>query len=197
MISSIVLAAGISTRMGKPKALLDWHGEPLLAHQVKQLLEAGCDEVIVVLGYRSDDIHRQIKRLKCRVMLNPRFQMGRAGSLRIGAKAVNRDAEAIVIVNVDQPCNAALVRALIAAHEPTAAATRPAHEGHAGHPVVVSGWLRPEMLEATDEDEGLRGILRRHQDQLREIPADASCLLDLNTPADYREALRTAGTVAV
>ena len=196
MISSIVLAAGMSTRMGQPKALLNWAGEPLLAFQVRQLREAGCDEVIVVLGHRSDEIHRHIRRANCRVMLNPRFQMGRAGSLRIGAKAVNRDAEAIVVLNVDQPRPSALIRALIDSHKPEYAATRPSYEGHAGHPVVVSGWLRPELLDASDDEEGMRGILHRHQDQMHEIPAEASCLLDLNTPGDYEDALRAFGIPA-
>ena len=196
MISSIVLAAGMSTRMGTPKPLLDWGGEPLLAFQVQQLQEAGCDEVIVVLGYRSDEIHRQIRRLTCRVMLNPKYQMGRAGSLRIGARAVNRDADAIVVLNVDQPRPAGLLRALIEAHDPQTAATRPSFEGHAGHPVVLSGWLRPELLEATEEEEGLRGILRRHQDQVGQVESDPTCFLDLNTPGEYEEALRTFGITA-
>ncbi|MYK25863.1 MAG: NTP transferase domain-containing protein, partial [Dehalococcoidia bacterium] len=50
MISSILLAAGMSTRMGQPKALLDWGGEPLICYQIRQLQEAGVDEVVVVLG---------------------------------------------------------------------------------------------------------------------------------------------------
>jgi CTP:molybdopterin cytidylyltransferase MocA len=195
MISSIVLAAGMSTRMGEPKQLLDWGGEPLLAYQVRQLREAGCDEVIVVLGYRSDDIHRAIRRSECRVMLNPRYQMGRAGSLRIGAKAVDRDAEAIVIINVDQPRSADRIRELVERHDQQFAATRPACDGHAGHPLVVSGWLRPELLEASEEQEGLRGIIRRHQDQLQEIPSDSGCLLDINTRADYEEARRSQDAV--
>src|SRR5437660_3614492 len=101
MISSIVLAAGMSNRMGEPKALLDWGGEELVNWQVRQLKEAGVDEVIVVIGHMADPIRRRMKRADCRVMLNPRYQMGRAGSLRIGAKAVNRDTEAILIINVD------------------------------------------------------------------------------------------------
>jgi CTP:molybdopterin cytidylyltransferase MocA len=103
MISSILLAAGMSTRMGEPKALLDWGGQPLVCYQVQQLQEAGADEVVVVLGHRADDIQRKMKSVKCRVMLNALFHAGRAGSLRIGAKAANREAEAIVILNIDQP----------------------------------------------------------------------------------------------
>ncbi|MEO6397075.1 MAG: NTP transferase domain-containing protein, partial [Tepidiformaceae bacterium] len=63
MLSSIVLAAGFSSRMGEPKALLDWGGEPLLAYHVRQLREAGADEVIVVLGHRGDEIQRGMRGL--------------------------------------------------------------------------------------------------------------------------------------
>ncbi|MCS7295048.1 MAG: nucleotidyltransferase family protein [Chloroflexota bacterium] len=190
MISSILLAAGLSTRMGRPKALLDWGGVPLIRYQIEQLKAAGADEVIVVLGYRADEIHRTIRDLPVRVMFNPRFQFGRAGSLRLGAKAANRDAEKIVIVNVDQPRPASLIRELLEAHDTSFAATVPVAQGHRGHPVVVSGWLRQELMAADDESEGLRGILARHAAAVREYPASDLCLLDINTPDEYEEALR-------
>jgi CTP:molybdopterin cytidylyltransferase MocA len=193
MISSIVLAAGMSTRMGQPKSLLDWGGEPLLAYQIKQLKEAGVDEVVVVLGYQADDIHRKIGKLPCRVMLNARYHAGRAGSLRIGAKAVNRDAEAIVILSVDQPRPATLIRKLLDSHIATNAATRPSFDGHTGHPVVVSGRLREELMNATDENDGLKGVLRKHIGSLAELETDELCHLDINTPEDYAAALAKFG----
>ncbi len=196
MISGIVLAAGASTRMGEPKALLDWGGMPLICYQVRQLREAGADEVIVVLGHRSDDINRRMRRENCRVMNNPRYHAGRAGSLRIGAKAVNRDTDAIVIVNVDQPRPAEFLRALIAAHDPKHAATRPTFEGHTGHPIVVSGWLRPELLEAKDENDGLRGILHAHVSELGEFVTGELAVLDVNTPEEYRAAVARWAPVA-
>ncbi|MGE5594896.1 MAG: nucleotidyltransferase family protein [Hyphomicrobiales bacterium] len=192
MISSILLAAGMSTRMnGQPKALLDWGGQPLIRYQVQQLLDAGVDEVIVVLGYRADEIHRTIRHMDCRVMVNPRFHGGRAGSLRIGAKAVNRDADAIVIVNVDQPRPASLIRRLIEGHDPAKAATRPVFDGRHGHPVIVSGRLRQELMEARDEDDGLRGVLHRHEAEIADLPAEEDCGVDVNTPEEY-EAARAA-----
>jgi CTP:molybdopterin cytidylyltransferase MocA len=189
MKSSIVLAAGMSTRMGQPKALLDWGGQPLVCYQVEQLRAAGVDEVIVVLGFRSDDIHRQMKAADCRVMLNPLFHGGRAGSLRIGAKAVNRDAESIAILNVDQPRPASLIRQVLDAHTQEYIATRPGYEGHHGHPVVVSGALRPDLLTVTDENDGLRGILRARIREVQEVQGTAECLLDFNTPEEYQAAL--------
>lgn len=176
--------------MGKPKALLDWAGQPLVCYQVEQLRKAGVDEVIVVLGYRADDIHRKMHDARCRVMLNPRFFAGRAGSLRIGAKAVSRDADAIVIVNVDQPRTAEFFRGLIEAHQAGAAGTRPTHGGRHGHPVIVAGNLRTELMEASDESGGLKGVLEAHQGELADWPSSAECELDLNTPDEYDDARR-------
>ena len=195
MISSIVLAAGQSTRMGgNPKALLDWGGEPLVCYQVRQLLEAGVDEVVVVLGYRADEVRRKLYGLKCRVMVNPRYIAGRAGSLRIGAKAVNRDADTIVVLNVDQPRPASLIRELLEKHDPEKAATRPALAGEHGHPVVVSGRLRAEMMEATDEEQGLRGVLEKHEAEIADIPvSDATATIDVNTEEDYVSARASFG----
>jgi CTP:molybdopterin cytidylyltransferase MocA len=190
MISSILLAGGLSTRMGSPKALSDWHGEPLICYQVRQLKEAGVDEVVVVLGHRADEIQRQMRRLPCRVMFNARYQMGRAGSLRIGAKAVNRDAEAIVILSVDQPRPASLIRELLANHAVGGPITRPEYDGRHGHPVIVPGTLREELMQAEDDDEGLRGVLDAHRADIVNVPCGAACLVDVNTPADLEAALR-------
>ena len=189
MIAGILLAAGMSTRMGEPKALLDWGGEPLVRYQVRQLREAGADEVVVVLGHRGDDVHREMRGLDCRTVLNATYQLGRAGSLRAGAKAVSREAETIVVLNVDQPRAAALIRAVIEARTPEDAAARPAHGGRHGHPVALAGRLRGELLEASEEDGGLRGVLAAHADAIVDAPAGEECLLDLNTRAEYEAAL--------
>lgn len=191
MKSSILLAAGLSSRMGTPKSLLRWGEESLAAYQVRQLFEAGCDEVVVVLGYRADEIARELRRLPCRIMLNPRFHLGRAGSLRIGAKAMNRDAESVVILNVDQPRPAKFIRDLMEAHATSGKAiTRPVCDGHGGHPVIVAGRLRGELMEARDESGGLREIIEAHRDELNDVPSDELARLDVNTPDDYASALK-------
>jgi CTP:molybdopterin cytidylyltransferase MocA len=193
VISGILLAAGMSQRMGTTKALLDWDGEPLVCYQVRQMQEAGCDEVIVVLGHKADDVSRQMRAERCRTMLNPRYQHGRAGSLRIGAKAVNRDADAILIADVDAPRPATFLRTLIEAHRPESAVTRPIHAGHHGHPIVVSGRLREELMAASEESEGLHAVLRAHSSEVADV--DAGDLLDVgfNTPEEYRAARRRFG----
>ena len=179
--------------MGETKALLDWGGEPLVCYQVKQMQEAGCDEVIVVLGHKADDVSRQMKTLTCRTMLNARYQHGRAGSVRIGAKAANRDADAILIADIDSPRPAAFLRSLLEGHRPESAITRPARNGVHGHPIVVSGRLREEMMGVSDASEGLLAVLRAHASEIGEV--DAGDLLDLgfNTPEEYRAARQRFG----
>jgi molybdenum cofactor cytidylyltransferase len=196
MISSILLAAGFSSRMGSPKPLLDWGGQPLLSYQVAQLREAGCDEVIVVLGHRTDEVFRIVRNAKARFMFNAQYAHGRAGSLRIGAKAVNRDTDAIIIINVDQPRPADFLRTLIASHRPESAATQPSHGGHHGHPTIVAGRLRPELMAATEETLGLGGVLRAHATELGEYEAGELCHLDLNTRGEYDAAVAAMGVVS-
>jgi molybdenum cofactor cytidylyltransferase len=193
VISGIILAAGMSTRMGQPKPLLDWGGEPLVCYTVRQLEEAGCDEVIVVLGHRADEVSRQMRALTCRTMLNPRYQHGRAGSVRIGAKAANRDADAILIADIDSPRPASFLRAVLEGHRPESAITRPARNGVHGHPIVVAGRLREELMGVSDESEGLLAVLRAHASEVGEV--DAGELLDLgfNTPEEYRAARERFG----
>ena len=196
MLSSIVLAAGFSSRMGRPKALLNWGGDPLIAYHIRQLREAGADEVIVVLGHRGDEVQRGMRGLSldCRVMFNSRFQLGRASSLRIGAKAVSRDADAIVITSVDQPRPADFVRNLAVAYQPDRAGIRPVHNGHHGHPIVLAGSLREELMAATEESDGLLAVVRAHETELDELPTNDDLLsLDINTPDDYQAALRRFG----
>lgn len=196
MLSSILLAAGFSTRMGKPKALLDWGGEPLIAYHVHQLRDAGAEEVIVVLGHRGDEIQRAMRGLDCRVMLNSRYQMGRASSLRLGAKAVSRDADAILITSVDQPRPADFLRTLVAAFQAGRAGVRPVFDGHHGHPIVLAGTLREELMTAAEESDGLLAIVRAHARELDELATPDDLLaLDINTPDDYQAALRRFGLV--
>lgn len=185
----------MSTRMGTLKPLLPWGNETLLSYEIRQLREAGLDEVIVVLGYRADDIHRKIGKMDCRVMLNPVFYQGRSGSIRIGAKAVNRDADAILIQSVDQPREAAFLRQLVASHKSEASATLPTCNGKHGHPIMVSGRLRSEMMSAAEETHGLDGVLKAHGGMIAEAPFDDSCFVDLNTPEDYEAARRRFGLV--
>lgn len=183
---AILLAAGESARMGRPKPLLAWDDATLIEYQVAQLREAGCDPVIAVLGHRAKEILPLVEAAGAVAVVNPGYAEGRASSLRAGAGAID-EADAIVILGVDQPRPAPVTARLLAEH--AGGVTLPVRDERRGHPVVVDGSLLPELREAREETLGLRAIVERHP--VREVTFDSAVvLLDVNTPEEYEEARR-------
>ncbi len=94
-----------------------------------------------------------------------------------------------MVLNVDQPRNAQLIRALYEAQlASNAGATRPVYKTQRGHPIVVAGKLRHLLISANDTNLGLKGVLKQIP-EIGEVATDDSCLSDLNTPAQYQKAL--------
>ena len=193
MIAAILLAAGESSRMGQPKQLLDWHGEPLIVAQIEALLEAGCGPVVVVLGAHAHQLRALIpSRADVQVTTNRNWREGRASSIRTGARAVSSAREAVVVASVDQPVSPAVVRALCSVIEraPDAMIVVPRYEGTNGHPPIFRSELLPELQSVTERQEGLRAIRRRHAERTIFLESDDPIVtLNLNTPDAYRSAL--------
>jgi molybdenum cofactor cytidylyltransferase len=175
--------------MGSPKPLLDWGGEPLVAFQVRQLQEAGADLVVVVLGHAASEVRPAIRSEGVRVVINTVYEQGRATSVRAGAVAIP-DAEAIFVLNVDQPRPWEVGKTLLAAHRNgDAIITVPEYDGHRQHPILFSGSLLRELQEVTEETEGIREVMERHRERTQRVPIDDSRLaLDFNTSDAYRQA---------
>ncbi|MCH8008769.1 MAG: nucleotidyltransferase family protein [Chloroflexi bacterium] len=189
MTAAILLAAGESTRMGQPKALLPWGGVTLIEYQVRQLSEAGVGEIVVVLGHAADEIRERVPNI-ARVIVNLHYNEGRATSLRAGAGALPDDAGPIIVLNVDQPRPAELLRALLAAHEAGASPiSRPAFEGQHGHPPVLDGLLLEELRAVEEASLGLRGVMTAHAIDVADIDlGDERVLVSFNTPEEYEAA---------
>ena len=177
--------------MGSPKPLLDWAGETLIEYQVRQLRDAGVDHVIAVLGHRADEVRPLAERAGATVVVNEGYAEGRASSLRAGASAaIPAGTAEIVVLSVDQPRPATVIRRLLEEHLASGALiTLPTYEGKRGHPAFLCGSLLPELLAATDADEGLRAVIHRHAADVREVAFDTPIvLLDINDPAGYERA---------
>ena len=192
-VAALVLAAGESRRMGRPKALLDWGGKPLLQHQIDELAAAGCDPVVVVLGHEAPTIEAAIDcRGPCRIVLNSRYMSGRASSLRAGAATLPDDTGAVIVASVDGPCSTSTVRALIDAWRagPTPGSIIvPRHEGRNGHPALFDGSLLAEIRAVEERSQGLRAVRRAHVATTTFLDVDDPLVtLNLNTPEDYAAA---------
>jgi molybdenum cofactor cytidylyltransferase len=190
-VVAIVLAAGLSSRMGRSKALLDWFGEPLVLYQVRQLREAGAATVIVVTGHAAAEVEAALAGSDAVVARNEAFLEGRAGSIRSGAAAVPPGVETIVLLNVDQPRRSEVVRRLIGEHLAAGCAiTVPAFAGRRGHPALLAGRLLIELAAVSEAEQGLKEIMRRHAGERHEVEFSTDeVLLDLNTPGAYEAVL--------
>lgn len=186
MIAGIVLAAGGSTRMGRPKMLLPAGGGTLLSMAVAPFLEAGLDRVVVVLGDRAEEVRRD-----ARLPTDPRLVLvvcagwaaGMASSLKRGLASC-ADADAVVVALGDQPgVTAERVHSVIAAFAQGRDLVVPVHQGIPAHPVLFGRNLFSE-LEALSGDVGAREVVRRHEGEAVLIEVDA--LPDVDTENDYR-----------
>ena len=189
-VSAILTAAGESTRMGSPKPLLQWHGVTLVEYQTRCLLEGGVSEVVVVLGHRAEDVIPFVKGSNVRYVVNSRYREGKATSIKVGLTAVSLDADAIVLLAVDQPRTADVVSRVVTSHlENDTAITSPRYQGHGGHPLIFSARLRPELESISEESQGLRQVFQNHLDEITEVSfGDPIIRLDLNTPEAYAKA---------
>ena len=189
--------------MGTLKALLDWQGRLLIIHQIVSLREAGADEVIVVLGHRSDElqarigVNRDVYELgRVRCVINKDYAQGKTTSIKTGLWALGPSAEpdaAILMLNVDQPRSAGIIRQTLAAHRSgdEHLITIPTHQGKGGHPIVVSRQLYSELIAIDEQTQGMRAVTERHRDSTQRIELGAAELLwDVNTPEQYQAALR-------
>lgn len=188
MIAGIVLAAGRSTRIGRPKALLEIEGETFLARAVSALRQAGCDPVVAIVpqgeGVRMGEI---VENAGGRAVENPDPGAEQIDSLRIGLEEVGEGAEAAIVLPVDVPlAGADIVRALCEAWQARRAPiVRPVHEGRPGHPVLFARAVWPE-LQTHDLEHGARDVVHRHQAQIVEIQVDdAGVTVDVDTPEEY------------
>ena len=192
MNAAILLAAGASTRMGRPKALLDWRGRPLARWQADQLAEA-CDLVIPVLGANAAEIAAVLpERPSIRPILNRAWQRGRASSIRTAARRIPASAETIIIASVDQPATAEIVRKLLdhLQQRPDAQIAVPRRDGRNGHPAAFRATLLPELRQVSERNQGLKAIRQRHADATAFLETDdPTVLLDLNTLTAYERAL--------
>ena len=179
----MIVAAGASERMGRPKALLPWHGSTLVEYAVQQARLAGVVDLVVILGPATRDLH-----LDARIAFNPDPDTGRSTSIRLGAQSLPDHVAGVLVQSVDQPVPAEVVGVLFDAVEAGAHVAIPTYRGRRGHPVCVAGDLLADLRALSEDTHGLRAVVRRYEPT--EVPVQAEAVTwNLNDPHAYAAAL--------
>jgi molybdenum cofactor cytidylyltransferase len=191
MIVAVVLSAGESSRMGRPKALLNIEGERFIERIVGVLKRTRASRIVVVLGHNADEMRRQMAHLPVEIVINPDYRQGQLSSLQAAIRLIEDDAavDGILVHLVDHPyIDGALVDVMIerfdASKKPIVV---PRHRGRRGHPVIFSRALFGELLTAP-LDRGAKAVVEAHAADILEIDTDEEGItLDIDTPELYRQ----------
>jgi molybdenum cofactor cytidylyltransferase len=193
VISAIVLAAGLSTRMGRPKQLLPYAGHTVIEQIVSVLLAAPVDEVLVVTGHERRAMETALAKWPVRTVFNSNYAQGEMlSSAQTGLRAAAPEGQAALLAVGDMPAiEKDVVVRLIQSYR-VASDERvyiPSYQMRAGHPVLVprSYW---ETILSLPRGDNLRSVLRAKTTHVQWVVVDTpSVLRDMDTPADYQHEL--------
>ena len=191
-LAALLLSAGHSSRMGQPKALLEWQGQPLISHQLKTLKALDCP-IAVVLGAHEEAISTVLKNEEVLRISHARFDAGMGSSIAAGISAIrDLQPDAVLIVAVDQPLiTATYLKALVDFFDQNTSGIvqSTSTQGWKGIPVVFSAAYFDE-LEGLDGDFGAKPVAKNHLDDCLAYTPSA-LLTDIDTYAQY-QALKKA-----
>jgi molybdenum cofactor cytidylyltransferase len=190
--AGILLAAGGSTRLGRPKQLLNWRGQPLVRTVAATALAAGLSPVVIVAGAEAEGVVRALEGLPVQIVHNADWEAGQSSSVRTGVEALPPETGAAVFLLADQPqIPASLVGALVERHATTLSPlVAPLTGGRRANPVLFDRRTFPDLLALTG-DVGGRSLFARYPVEWVTWH-DESILLDVDTQSDYQHLLELA-----
>jgi len=184
-VAAIVLAAGLSTRMGRNKLLLDVGGEPVVRRCVRVALAARLDPVLVVLGHDADAVRGALPPLPCRFVMNARHADGMNASVCAGIAALPPDVGAAVVLLADMPfVDVHMISTLVAQRRGGAALILSEYDGVVAPPTLVDRSLFADMASEAGRGCAQR-LRRRHPNRSASVKWSAAALADLDLPEDY------------
>jgi molybdenum cofactor cytidylyltransferase len=194
MIVAVVLSAGESSRMGRPKALLPIGNQNFIERIVAALKQSKAGRILVVLGHNADEMRQQIEHLGIDIVINPQYKKGQLSSLQSAIRSIEKDddCDGLLVHLVDHPyIDARLVDLMIQRFYKTKRLiVVPRHHGKRGHPVIFSRELFGELLTAPI-DEGAKAVVNAHRQETLEIEwQDQGITVDIDTPELYRHHVR-------
>jgi molybdenum cofactor cytidylyltransferase len=193
-VTSLVLAAGGSRRLGEPKQLLPYGSSTLLDHALETARASGFDQLIVALGGSSAEVRRRVNLSGAEAVENPDFGEGCSSSIAAGLRAIDPRSELLVLILGDQPgVKPATVRALIAGCDEDAVLAACLYDDGRGHPLAFGRALFGE-LRGLHGDKAVWKLLDRRADEVVDVRIPGPIPADINTRADYEAILAKAGS---
>ena len=188
----VMLAAGMSSRMGSPKQLLAYNGKSLLQYLAEEALQTNLRPVVIVIGANSDAIKKQIWGMKAEIVENNGWQEGIASSLRYGLAAVQKlkpDADGIIFMVCDQPyvTKSLLNSLLLVQHETGLPIVASGYEDNLGTPALFHKSFFAELM-ALKGDTGARKLIKLNENLVATV-AFPKGIIDIDTKTDYEATL--------
>ncbi|MFI9759798.1 NTP transferase domain-containing protein [Streptomyces sp. NPDC051963] len=187
-VAGLLLAAGGGRRLGgRPKAMLEHRGRPLVEHAVGVLRTAGCTRVHVVLGAQAAAVRERARLEGCVLVENPEWEQGMGSSLRAGLDSLaGTPARAALVSLVDQPgIGPEAVARVLAAHKGEESLVSAAYDGVRGHPVLFGAAHWAGIAATATGDRGARAYLKAHEEAITLVECgDVAEAYDIDTEGD-------------
>jgi len=193
MIWGMILAAGESKRMGKPKLLLPFGEKTIIETVIDSVIQSKLDDVLVVLGAHREKIEKKIKDFSIKIVVNPNFKNDMLSSVQCGFRALPEDVEASLVILGDQPeISSALINKIVEAYKKSKKGiVLPVYRKNRGHPVLIDMKYQGE-IEDLNPDLGLRNLVYKHAEDILEVEVTTpSILQDIDTIEDYNRELKS------
>lgn len=193
-IGLLILSAGESSRMGKPKQLLKFQGKSLLRNTIQTATDSACDSIIIVLGANAEILQNEVKGLNLEIILNEDWKSGMSSSIKAGLNKlleIDANLKAVVIMVCDQPfVSAEVIDNLIEKYlETDTLIVASKYAETLGVPALFDRKLFDELLNL-NEKSGAKSLIKKLESQTASIDFPKGNI-DIDTPEDYSELLQT------
>ncbi len=192
VISAVILAAGESRRMGKPKLLLPWGDKTIIETIIKTVLQSEIKHIVVVLGSEKDKIRSQISNYPVIIAENQEYQKGMLTSIQCGLRAVPDGTDAVMVLLGDQPMvNGPVIDQLADTFRHTDKGILIAvHKGKRGHPIIIKTKYKRD-IEQLGSENSMHDFTRKFASEILEVETGTTEVLkDIDTPEDYHKEIK-------
>jgi molybdenum cofactor cytidylyltransferase len=190
---AVILAAGESRRMGRPKQLLPFGDSTMLECVIRAFESPLIEQRLVVLGHRAGEIARRLGRVNATIVANKHYKRGMFSSVQAGLRALPAGTKRVLVALGDQPrlqrtTVEGLLRQFVRGRHKILI---PTYNGRQGHPLLFAARYVPEIL-AMEQSQTLRHFLANHPREIARVPVeDEGVVVDIDEPATYERQLRS------